>query len=161
VLNGSVSANGASSFGWFQWGLTTSYGNTTPAQAVPGNLLAVPYSNAVINLSENTTYHFRAVCSNSAGLALGTDKTFKTTTMTVATTVEPTIFANGTATLNGTINPGGRNTTAYFVWGPGTSYGNATTSTLIGSGTNALSFSSPISGLTGTTVYHYRVVASN
>src|SRR5262249_19144535 len=43
-----------------------------------------------------------------------------------------------TATLNGTVNPGGAATTAYFEWGPTTSYGTKTVAQNLGSGSSSL-----------------------
>ncbi len=65
-----------------------------------------------------------------------------------------------TATLNGTVNPLGRPTTAWFQWGTNTSYGQTTPISLQDSGTNALPVTTVLSGLVLHT-YHYRLVATN
>ena len=65
------------------------------------------------------------------------------------------------ATLNGTVNPKGYLTAAWFQWGPTTNYGNLTASIGMGSGTNALAPSVPLAGLTGGVTYHFRVMATN
>jgi hypothetical protein len=65
------------------------------------------------------------------------------------------------ATLNGTVSPQGWPTTAWFQWGPTTSYGNATSVTDLGRGTSALPLSAPLVGLSLDVTYHFRVAATN
>jgi fibronectin type III domain protein len=65
------------------------------------------------------------------------------------------------ATLNGTVNPNGGETKAFFEYGTSTSYGSKTAEVAIGSGTTTLGHSQAVTGLTANTVYHYRIVASN
>lgn len=66
-----------------------------------------------------------------------------------------------TATLNGTVNPNGLATKAYFEYGPTTSYGTKTAEVSVGSGSSALETAKAVTGLTPNTTYHYRIVASN
>jgi len=66
-----------------------------------------------------------------------------------------------TATLNGTVNPVGKETTYQFEYGLTTSYGSTTTITSAGSGFTAVPVSAELSGLTAATVYHFRVTATN
>ncbi len=66
-----------------------------------------------------------------------------------------------TATLNGTVNPNGKSTTAYFQYGATTSYGSSTTSQAVGSGTSALAINASVSGLACNRVYHFRTVGTN
>ena len=73
-----------------------------------------------------------------------------------ASTITPT-----SATLNGTVNPNGWPTTAWFQWGTTTNYGNLTSVTDLGSGTTALPLSAPLAGLTPSVTYHFRVAATN
>jgi hypothetical protein len=65
------------------------------------------------------------------------------------------------ATLNGEANPEGSETTVYFQWGLTVAYGNTTTPGSAGSGEVLVPFSFSISGLTGSTIYHFRAVATN
>ena len=62
---------------WFQWGTTTSYGHETSKtwQSAAGT-----FSVDISNLSPGTTYHFRAVAENDAGIRYGEDKKFTTKT---------------------------------------------------------------------------------
>jgi RHS repeat-associated protein len=67
------------------------------------------------------------------------------------------------ATLKGQVNPHGYATTYQFEYGLTTSYGTKvpTTAESIGSGKSSVAVSKAISGLKGSTTYHYRVSATN
>jgi hypothetical protein len=82
----------------------------------------------------------------------------------------PTVATNAASavtetsvTLNGTVNPNGREVSeCKFEYGPTSSYGSsAPCSSLPGSGTNAVAVSAPIAGLTAGTTYHFRIAAVN
>jgi hypothetical protein len=81
----------------------------------------------------------------------------------VATTKAATAVTSTSATINGTVNPNGQDTTYAFQWGLTTSYGNETPvpQSSVGGGSTAAPVSANLSGLTSGTVYHYRVIASN
>jgi hypothetical protein len=77
TLNATVTPNGAVTTAAFQWGTSTSYGNTTPSVVLSG--ANQPVSSGLTGLSPATLYHFRVVATNSAGTSLGNDLTFQTT----------------------------------------------------------------------------------
>jgi phosphodiesterase/alkaline phosphatase D-like protein len=78
-----------------------------------------------------------------------------------ATTGPVSAVGGTTATLSGTVNPGGQATTWQFEYGPTTSYGTKTTARNAGSGTAAADVSADLTGLTPGTRYHYRLTATN
>jgi hypothetical protein len=65
------------------------------------------------------------------------------------------------ATVSGTVNPGGQATTWYVEYGTSTSYGSQSSSASVGSGSANVAVSRALSGLASGTTYHYRVVATN
>jgi hypothetical protein len=67
----------------------------------------------------------------------------------------------GSATLTGTIDPRGSNTSYYFQYGTSTAYGAQTALADAGAGTTRATVSVPIGGLLPLTVYHYRLIAVN
>ncbi|MEI2722803.1 MAG: LamG-like jellyroll fold domain-containing protein [Verrucomicrobiota bacterium] len=74
----------------------------------------------------------------------------------------PAEFSTATATtLNGGVNPNGRNTSAWFEWGTTASYGNKSAATNLGSGHLAVTVQAAMTGLLPDTRYHCRIVASN
>jgi len=77
TLNGSANANYALTNITFEWGLSTSYGNTvnaTPA-SVSGNI-ATPVSVSITGLVAATMYHFRCVGNGPGGIVYGADVIF-------------------------------------------------------------------------------------
>lgn len=59
----------------FEWGLDAGYGVTTPTET---KIKDNTFSQVIGGLFPNTTYHFRAFATNSAGTGHGTDRTFTT-----------------------------------------------------------------------------------
>ncbi|HET7511074.1 MAG TPA: fibronectin type III domain-containing protein [Solirubrobacterales bacterium] len=79
-----------------------------------------------------------------------------TTTTTAATSI-----GEKSATINGTVNPNGSETKAFFEYGTTSSYGSKTAEVNLGAGTSAIERSETLSGLSPNTTYHYRLVANN
>lgn len=67
----------------------------------------------------------------------------------------------GSATLTGSVNPRGSDTSYYFQYGPTRAFGGQTAIADAGTGTGRVSVSLPVTGLQPLTVYHYRLVAVN
>ncbi len=172
-LNGTVSANGASTTVTFDYGATVSYSNNTVAAQSP---LSSGASNAAVSLSLtgltcNSTYHFRVKAANSAGGPInGSDLSFTTA---VCAAVAPTVASNAatavtatSATLNGTVSAHGPTTNVTFDFGTTTGYGalgspaTATQSPLTSGASNA-AVSVTLSGLMCNTLYHFRANANN
>ncbi len=80
-LSSWVNPQGSPTNYYFEYGTTTSYGNTMPAP--PGWSLGSGSSsvyawNVISGLTQGTTYHFRAVATNGGGTTYGADQAFKT-----------------------------------------------------------------------------------
>jgi hypothetical protein len=78
TLNGTVNPNGAATTVSFEWGPTTSYGQTTAGQAVGAGSTAQAISAALTGLSPCTTYHYRAKATSAGGTTTGDDASFRT-----------------------------------------------------------------------------------
>jgi hypothetical protein len=162
TLNGSLDPHGFTTTVYFQYGPTTSYGSTTPMQTQTGNTFR-PISANISGLLASHTYHFRIVATNSAGTRFGGDRTFTTLSATgppVVTTDPATFIASFSTTLNGLLNPHGLITSFHFQYGTTTSYG-LTTAPQSQSGNTYRNVSANISSLSASTLYHFRIVASN
>jgi pimeloyl-ACP methyl ester carboxylesterase len=158
TLNGTVNPNGAITSFYFDYGTTTGYGSRT---SVGNTSISESIGAAISGLSQNTLYHFRFVASNSGGTTLGSDATFTTRGQPVPTvqTLPASLVTTTSATLNGSINPNGANTTAYFQYGTTASYGSVT---VLGNfGTNSQTIGTSVTGLAAGITYHFRIVASN
>jgi hypothetical protein len=98
------------------------------------------------------TNNFGSVSSSNALL----------TVLPVLVTTQPASgIGPSTATLNGLVTPGSRETFVWFEWGADTNYGHVTPAADIGQGFVSMSFASPLTGLPRFGIYHYRAVASN
>ena len=162
TLNGTVNPDGCNTTVHFQYGTTTSYGSTTANQTKTGHTTQNVTAN-ISGLAANTTYHFRIVATNSAATRYGSDRTFTTPSATgtpVVTTNPATNVTSSSATLNGTVYPHGLSTTVHFQYGRTTSYGSVTPNQTK-TGNTYQAVSANISGLTASTTYHFRIVATN
>ena len=80
----------------------------------------------------------------------------------VATTAAASAVAGSTATLNGTINPEGHDTTYTFEYGTeAENYSSSTPEQDAGAGTSSMAVSASVTGLQPGTTYHYRVIATS
>jgi N-acetylneuraminic acid mutarotase len=162
TLNGSVDPHGLTTFVYFEYGTTTSYGHTTALQTQTGNTFRNISAN-ISGLNASATYHFRIVAMNSSGTVHGSDTTFTTLSATglpVVITNPATLIASFSATLNGSVDPHGHSTTVHFEYGTTTSYGQ-TTANQTKTGNTYQSVAANISGLAASTTYHFRIVAMN
>ena len=163
TLNGTVNGKGFLTNVVFEWGLTTSYGNSANAiqSPVTGSADAA-VAAGIAGLQSATLYHYRIKASNAVNLTISSDQTFTTAPSSpILTTAAVTSITGVSATGGGNISfDGGSPVTAR-----GVCYGTSTAPTLAngyttnGAGTG--SFSSPISGLTNSTLYYVRAYATN
>ena len=161
TLNGSVDPNGRATTWHFEYGTSTSYGSNTATKSGGSGNGSTPVSAQLTGLTAGRTYHFRLVATSDAGATHGADATFVTSSAPSVTTDDATSIAPTSARLNGSVTPNGLSTTWYFQYGTSTSYGSKTSSHSAGSGTTAQKESVAVSNLKRTTVYHFRIVASN
>jgi hypothetical protein len=71
------------------------------------------------------------------------------------------LVSYATATLTGTIDPHGHDTSYFFQYGPTKAYGSQTAVADAGHGTSTVRVSFPVSGLQPVTRYHFRLLAVN
>ncbi len=165
ILNGSANPNGCATNAWFEYGTTPAYGGTTGQQALGFGSSPVPFSATISNLQPSTLYHYRAVASNSGGTSYGADLTFTTGSPPcnppIITTQPASNVTANSATLNGTVNPNGCATNAWFEYGTTGAYGGQTSPQSVGSGSSPVAYSATVFNLQPNTLYHYRAVASN
>jgi hypothetical protein len=112
-------------------------------------------------LRSGTTYHFRLVATSDAGTSRGNDQTFVPAASPTVTTKSASSIRDTSATLNGSVNPLGQSTNAYFEYGTSTSYGAKSSVKSVGSGNNTTNVAVGIAGLTPGATYHFRLVAQN
>ncbi|MGH2854584.1 MAG: hypothetical protein ACRDLF_10410 [Solirubrobacteraceae bacterium] len=155
----------------FEYGTSTAYGHTAACTPAPGSGSApVPVSAEVSGLALGTTYHYRLVAAGPKATNPSMDRTFATDPPVpglqteAASGVEQPAPETIIATLNGTLEPAGADTHYYFEWGETEAYGSvspALPGTDAGEAFGAVHAQAQIGGLKPTTVYYFRLVASN
>lgn len=126
TLPGTVNPGGLVSAGWFQWGTTTNYGNTTAPISLPATNVALSVSNLLTGLNPSTFHHFRLVATNSAGTNYGADFLFATAGTNVT---------NGFIAVRG---PSGYSEN-FDIMGAGTGATNPPAGWYVGGGTSGIS----------------------
>jgi len=165
TLNGTVNPNGQAASYHFEFGTSTSYGQSTPTQSAGADSQTHPESAAVAGLTAGTTYHFRILATNSAGTSLGADQIFTTQASPAApkapqaSTGPAESVTASAAKLTGTVNPNAQATSYRFDYGTSTSYGASTSSQSAGAGSSKRSVTATLHALKPGRTYHYRLLA--
>jgi hypothetical protein len=168
-LTGSLSPDGTDAHYYFQYGTSTNYGYVSPAR--PGTdageaNAAVQAETNLTELTASTTYDFRLVGVNSFGTTYGENVEFKTSVAVEAVSTGPAEEVTGnTAKLTGSLSPDSTDAHYYFQYGTEAGIYGSTAPALpgvdAGAGQAVVHAETAVSGLTGDTVYHYRIVAVN
>lgn len=170
-LNGEITPNRASTKYWFEFGQDANLGNTTTVEPLGDGTTKLPISIPISNLTSGATYYFRINAQNQFGTVNGTILTFKTLSVPSprapsATTKNAINLGSATATLRGSVNPNGRETTYWFEYSTDSLLG----SVLLRSTEQKFVPAEPqvfvpietdISGLISKTNYYFRLVAQN
>ena len=164
VLNGTVNPNGANTTAWYESSETGTQklGMINLGSGTSG-IPMLPYT--LNGLTPNTNYTFRVVAQNINGTTTGSWVPFTTTSGGPQSSKPTIVSATATpsttsAVLNGTVNPNGANTTA---WYESSQTGSQKLGFInLGSGTNGVPMLAyTLTGLTPNTNYTFRVVAQN
>lgn len=164
TLNGLVNANGTVAMISFEFGTSTTYGQTF--EATPDTVIGAtdtPVKADINGLIANTKYHFRVKATCDNGTSYGTDTTFTTSevALPVVTTAPITNITTTTATCGGNVtSDGGGTITARGVcWSadPWPTINDSHTTDGAGLG----GFVSELTGLSPATVYYLRAYATN
>lgn len=172
TLIGAVNPNGVKATVYFDYGLTTAYGQTTPIQSVPSGFDTIGVQAPNVPLIAGATYNYRLVASNSAGTAFGANVKFTVqegggtgsgapTAAPEVITGTPLVISAETAILDGTVNPNSGTTLVQFEYGLTEAYGMSTAPQGVGNGDTPVSVAVALQGLLPGTQYFYRLTASN
>ena len=78
ALHGTVDPEGADTQYYFQYGATTTYGNTSAVTDAGSGTSTKPVFAFVRGLTPGRTYHFRLLAKNSLGITVSPDQSFNT-----------------------------------------------------------------------------------
>jgi hypothetical protein len=121
------------------------------------------FTSSITGLYGGIAYFVRAYATNSAGTGYGIARSFIATGQSPAVIVAAAtnIISTG-ATLNGYVNAYSLATVITFEYGPTSIYGKTITASQSPLSENTeIQVSASISGLTPSTLYHYRIIATN
>ena len=163
TLHAQINPNNQPTTYQFQYGTGINYTlGTVPASpvGVGSGFGDQPESATLAELQPNTLYHYRVIATNASGTREGVDHTLMTLPNPPAATTEGvSALGQSSATLNGTIDPQGAQTSYYFEYsGPGTF---SMVSGEAGAGSGATAATAPVNGLSPKTTYKYRLIATN
>lgn len=173
VLNGSVNANGNTTtnirfrYSTDQQTVINGGGTvsdpTTPVSASGRN--ATPVAVTISNLEEGTIYYAQAYAQNSDGAGNGSVVSFKTLQRPTATTAAASSITGTSATLNAQVDPHGISTSMAFEYADNPQFTNPQSAGSVtpssSSNDGAIPVSANISSLSPSTVYYFRVKATN
>ena len=145
----------------FDWGTTPGLGNETPLLAA-GIASGKTVQADLPGLAPAQTYYFRAVAENASDRSR--DEIGSFTTSAAAPTVSDATASNVfdiTATVGGTVDPGGDATSYRIEYGQTANLGSQTAATPIGSTPGDQSVEQTLTGLDPGTLYYARIVAAN
>jgi MYXO-CTERM domain-containing protein len=177
TLNGSGIPNSSATTATFRYSTTNpgtctnTFGTVTTATNLGSGVVSVAYTRPIAGLTPGTTYYYCAIGTNTYGTSFGAVQSFTTpSALPVVSTNSATLLTGNSAQLNGTVNPSGDATTAWFRYAtasPGTcndTFGTrapAAGGSAVGSGVTSVAFSQPIAGLAPATLYYYCAIAQN
>jgi hypothetical protein len=157
-IHGTVNPNRSPTNVQVEFGMTTAYGSVVSGDPVDGSTDTAVAIN-VTDLVAGTLYHFRVTADNGAGSPQqGADQTFITAPAAAA---GATGVTTQTATLTGTVNPHGVQTSYRFDYGQGAGFGLSTPEFSAGSGDGEITVSAPVTGLVSGRTYHVQLVATS
>jgi hypothetical protein len=149
----------------FEYGLTSSYGQTAPCAETPaevGSGTAPKGVHADIGgLATETAYHVRLVAKNLNATIKGPDQVFRTPGKPEITGQWAASVGTEEATVSAAIDPNNDATTFRVEWGTDATYGQSSGELPVGSDDSAHTVSSVLGGLEPATTYHWRAVATN
>ena len=162
VILGEIEPEGSRMKYRVDYGETSKYGQHSPEFEVSASDSTQSVQLGLDGLAPGRTYHYALQAINTAGTTVGPDGTFTTTEATPPTAVTGSA-SNVTltsATVAGTIDPEGLETSYELDFGTDTTYGTSIYGEA-GASEEPTELSVPLQNLAPGATYHYRIVAIN
>jgi hypothetical protein len=165
TLTGTLDPNGTDAHYYFQWGKTTSYGNSSPEPPADAGSVkeAVAAQTNLAGLTPNTTYHYRLIGTNSFGTTAGEDAKFTTSGPPRISSEATSVEGHEAATLHARVNPDELESEYHFEYGESAAYGTEVPlgGAKLAAGETPVAVSAALTKLKIGTTYHFRLVAKN
>jgi NHL repeat len=151
---------------FFEYGATTTYGETVPCAQSPGSITGsepVPVHANTTGLDAGTIYHFRLVAVVEGETEAGIDVAFKTLGPPVISDLHVEAVTDTEATLKARVNPEGFATSCRVDYGPTAEYGQSSSPVPAGpdGDTDERAVTIVLEGLEPGATYHWRMVCTN
>jgi hypothetical protein len=171
TLKATINPDGRETTYHFEYGETESYGASTAPGVLGSGEAPVPATSELSGLKIDRTYHYRVIVSNECEVgktckAYGPDQTFTTVAAVLVEGTSVSKVAGTSVTFDAQIDPLGTDTHVYLQYGTvscATSPASCTDTPEVdvGSAEGYRALSVHLQGLTPSTVYYYRVIATN
>ena len=164
TLRATVNPENSATSIYFQYGGSEAYGQQTPVESAGSGLGESDVLKRIEGLAASAIYHYRVVATNEQGMtAYGPDETFTTGAEgipTVQTGPASDVTPTG-ASISGTVDPEGVETSYAFEVGTDTTYSGARIYGEVGAGEGRETIAATLGDLAPGTTYHYRLSATN
>ena len=165
TVPGTVNPNGTATTFVVEYGTTTAYGSSTPAQDAGSGVTPADVEAALTGLAPSTTYHARIVATNADGSSEGADVAFTTGP---PPPTAPSVFTRSavdvgptSGRLRGVVDPNRAQTVWYFEYGTRTTLDKRTPTRTIAAGDDPVEVSAFIGDLPQNRRRYYRIVAES
>lgn len=106
TLNGEVNPEGLATHWYFQYGLNTDYGTSTPVSSLDAGPNNANVSATISGLAPESTYHFRVVAQSTTGTSYGADLTLVTGLSVTLNAATSTTVYGSSVMLSGAVASG-------------------------------------------------------
>jgi len=168
TLNGEFKSNNIFGYLYFDWGVTSSYGNSVFLRSTSNEATTIPLSHIVSELQPSTTYHFRARFRDRYGAEqYGEDLSFTTSDPSTLPGITGTPYTTeltptGTKIQIEQVSAGGSPATITFEYGIDSNYGQEVSlPTPVDAGSYIDTPTVLLENLTANTTYHVRARATS
>ena len=156
TLTGTVSTSGLGASVWAEYGTTSAFGASVPAQVDPSGRVTA----TLPGLTARSVYNVRFVATTDAGTTKGSPAVVGTTGAPNAS-VSGVTPASTSVTMDAYVRPFTLTTTYYVEYGTTTAYGKTTQRQVVDGGLWGVRVAPAVTGLTPGTCYRLRLVAEN